>query len=209
MTRSTASAACGCLVLLALCPPARAGAEQPGGLEPSVVERGYTDPFTVEVLGEVRFNATIDDDNDRLYNLAIAPGIGVFVVKGLQIGLQPQLRLDKAEDEDGDSYSVVYGGAGLFVNYVIDVRSVVFPFVGVVFAALGGESSVDIPTIGTSETRFNVVEIGPQLGVKIVIGNGILTLGFSYAFQTWGYEDLDRRSDRHLFWVGTGLGFWI
>jgi hypothetical protein len=172
-------------------------------------QKRYTDPLTVEFLGEIAFNARIDEDDDKFFQLVIAPGFGLFVVKGLQLGLQPQVRFDKSEDETGAFFSMVYGGVGIFVNYVIDVKSIVFPYLGVNFAGLGGKTETDTP-LGTSESDFNIVEVGPQVGLKVVLGtNGILTLGFSYAFQSWGYEDVDNRSDMHVIWVRTGLGFWL
>jgi hypothetical protein len=178
--------------------PAEAGAE-----------RRYTDQFTVEPIGELRFNATIDEDDDKLFQLAVAPGIGVFLAKGLEVGFQPQLRLERLDASD-DDYTQVYGGAGLFVDYVFDPGSIVFPYVGVGFSALGGTTRADLAGIGGVDYSFNVVEVGPHVGIKILLGrNGILTVGFSYAFQSWGYEDVDDRDDRHLFWVGTGLGFWL
>lgn len=205
MTRSTIAFAAVLIIGIGIATEATAQDEA----SPVPAARRYTDPLTVEILGEFTFNARIDEDDDKAYQLVFAPGVGLFVVKGLQLGLQPQVRFDRSEDETGSYFSMVYGGVGIFVNYVIDVRSIIFPYFGVNFAALGGETETDTP-LGVSKSTFNVVEVGPQLGLKIVLGtNGILSFGFSYGFQTWGYEGRDNRADVHTFWLRTGLGFWL
>lgn len=194
-----------CVILVAAAGAAFEASAQDTAGDTAPAQRRYTDQYTVEFLGEVRFNATLEEDDDKFFDLAIAPGIGFFMVKGLQIGLQPQFRFQRDVDAEDGALDIFLGGAGLFVNYVIDVRSIVFPFLGVAFAALGGKAD---STYGGID--FNVIDVGPQIGLKIVAGkNGILTLAFSYAFESQADDLSDNRFEMHKFWVGMGIGFWL
>lgn len=196
-----AASAAAALTLL----PAAAGA-QTGTL--ALEGKRFTEPYALEIEGEFDFNAVINEDDSKLYNFMLGPSIGVFVVKGLQIGGVPTLWFIIEEDGDGDQTTILAGGLTIFMRYVFDTNTIVFPFLGVRFGAFGG--TIDFDTgVGNVERTINIINVGPEVGIKIAFHRAVATIFFRYLFNTTGIEDIDDRENSHDIRLGVGFGLWI
>jgi hypothetical protein len=112
------------------------------GAQIASTAKRYTDPLTIEIEGDFDFQAllgdeSLDDNDNKQYSLTFGPAVGLFVVKGLQLGLCPAVTFTKLDTGDGDTTYVV-GGVSLFMRYVVDLHSIVYPFFGVRMGAFGG-----------------------------------------------------------------------
>jgi hypothetical protein len=182
------------------------------GAQVASAEKRYTDPMTIEIEGDFDFDAilddkSLDDSEVKRYSLAFAPAVGLFVVKGLQLGLAPAVQFDMIED-GGDKISSVLGGAYIFLRYVLDLRSIVYPFFGVRMGALGGEDKIESGGAEHS-TDSTVLNAGPEVGLKIEVSHAIFTFYFRYLFNGIKYEDIDNWDHKHAIRLGVGFGLWI
>lgn len=199
------------LIILVAWPAHRARAQPASGYSaptemPGLQEKRFTEPFGLEIGGTFSFNAHLEDDDDnKTYNFMFGPSFGVFVAKGLQIGGVPTVLFTKSEN--GASVSYLAGGLVLFLNYIFDTHTIVFPYLGAGFGAFGGKIDLDLPM--SDDTSMNILRVGPNVGIKIVFNRSVTTLSFSYAFNSMGMEDIDDRSEYHEIMLGVGFGLWI
>lgn len=166
--------------------------------------RRYTDPLVIELGGEFMFDGRInDDDDDKEYTFMFGPLLGVFVIKGLQLGGIPSVWF--LINDNGRETTTVLGGLTLFLRYIFDIRSIVFPFVGSKFGALGGESEHI-----WGEQSLTVLNIGPEVGIKVLAGKKvIITIFFEYLFNSMKIEDFDDWQEYHTIRLGAEIGFWV
>jgi len=177
----------------------------PGCVPNKILACNYTEPFGIEFEGRFQFDANMEDDGDgKQYNLMFGPALGVFLAKGFQIGFIPTLRLTKYTD--GEDYTFVAGGAMLLLRYIIDTRSIVFPYFGALMGALGGKT--DMGVLG--ENEYTILSVGPETGLKILVaGRAIVTLYLNYQFNSQGDDLDDDWTESHVINLGIGFGFWI
>jgi hypothetical protein len=181
---------------------------QEGTLSPG---KRYTDPMVFEIEGDMDLAAMIEDEDlddgdgkQLIFNLS--PMFGLFVVKGLEIGAFPTLMI-QWQEEGNDSLTTVAGGAGILVRYVIDLRNIVFPFIGVRMAALGGLYKLEDGW--NEELDLTILHVGPELGLKVEVSHAVFTLYFRYHFSGTKYEDIDDWDHLHTILFGVGFGLWI
>jgi hypothetical protein len=193
----------------------------------TLARKTFTRPWSAEFEGDMTFSfqqlrtttVVLGTDNEvvgsasgdeKIYSVRLSPALGVFLVKGLQAGIQPLFVYSQADCEASEGFASrtekeIGGGMDVFLRYVIDTRGSIYPFLGFSIGGIGGK--VEKPW---GESGFDVFEVGPQLGIKFIVGGrGILTLSFSYQFQSFGLESADGREARHTISFGTGLGFWL
>lgn len=182
------------------------------GAQVQPTERRYTDPLTIEIEGDFEFSAVLDDeslDNEegKQYTLVFSPSIGLFVAKGLELGLAPGVQFQMQEEGD-DKVSQVLGGASIFLRYVVDLRSIVFPFFGVRMGAFGGQLKYESGSLEDS-TDLTVLNVGPEVGIKIEVSHAIFTFYFRYLFNGIKIEDIKDWDHSHDIRLGVGFGLWI
>jgi hypothetical protein len=182
---------------------------QEGALGPA---KRYTDPMTLEFEGDLELSVLmedegLDDSDGKQLTFNLSPMIGLFVVKGFEIGAVPTLLLEYLWAGD-DSMLTVAGGLGLVLRYVIDLRSIVFPFIGVRMAALGGQVKVKSGDY-ESDTDLTILNVGPELGLKVEVSHAIFTVYFRYLFSGTKEENNDDWDHLHTILLGVGFGLWI
>lgn len=165
----------------------------------------YTEPFGLEFEGLFQFNAHVIEHMDsKTFGFLFGPSLGLFVVKGLQIGVAPIVAF--SYDTDGESTTSADGGASLFVNYIFDTHSILFPYVGALMGARGG---VIKPENG-NDINYKILSVGPEVGMKVLVaGRAIVTLYLDYLFSSRGDELEDDWTEYHDVNLGLGIGFWI
>ena len=182
---------------------------QEGALSPG---KRYTDPMVFEIEGDMDLavmleDEDLDDSDGKQLIFNLSPMFGLFVVKGLEIGAFPTLMIQWQAGGD-DSLTTVAGGAGILLRYVIDLRNIVFPFIGVRMAALGGQTKIDVSGF-ESETDMTILYVGPELGLKVEVSHAVFTVYFRYHFSGTKYEDDDDWDHLHTILFGVGFGLWI
>jgi hypothetical protein len=190
-----------------LLPPA-AHAQAPAAYTPpacpnKIVACRYTEPFGIEFEGLFGFNANIEEHvDDKEYTFLLSPAIGVFVIKGLQLGLAPSFIFDIVKD--GNENKTYAGGATLFGRYIFDIHSIVFPYVGARMGALGSK------TENGFDRELTILNIGPEIGIKLLVAQrAIVTIFFNYMFNSMGDEPEDDWREIHNIYMGVAFGFWI
>jgi hypothetical protein len=132
----------------------------------------------------------------------LSPALGVFVIKGLQIGLAPSFIFYIIGH--GNESKTYAGGMTLFGRYIFDIHSIVFPYVGARMGALGSI------TENGFDTELTILNIGPEIGIKLLVAQrAIVTIFFNYMFNSMGDEPEDDWREIHNIYMGVAFGFWI
>jgi outer membrane protein OmpA-like peptidoglycan-associated protein len=169
-------------------------------------QKRYTDKLTMEVDGAIYFSGTFDADDYTFMKFYLSPSVGIFVAKGVVIGIAPGLIYERFDPAGPGNLEVdVSGGALVYVGYVLDIKKVVFPYVQAGIGGFGGQSEE-----AGVVTRFNAFAVAPEVGLKFVADrNGIFTLGFRYMYQNIGRSGDPTRDNNHSFYLGLGVGVWF
>jgi len=194
----------------------------------SLQRRVFTSQWVVEIEGGITFSFQqtgefiiispenlsneykIETSVKNSYSFRLNPSISLFVVKGFEIGVQPifiysQNKIEKTESFQGSTFEEFGGGGDVIFRYIVNTKSRIYPFIGLNVGGVRGKSEDN-----HFSSEFDAFEIGPQIGLKFVLGGrGILSLLFSYRFQSVGYDILDSREARHSIEIGSGLGFFL
>ena len=178
---------------------------------PEADKRRYTDKMTMELGSRVSFSGVFYQNNYNRYQIMLGPLYGIFVFKGLQVGLKPVFYYYN-DDPSGADNKTTEMNIGIFVSlaYVLDLKKIVFPYFQLNVGGFWGRETYHDSIGNQIKANKNSVGFGPEVGLKILVGrNGIISLGVQYLYETIGVTNKSTRDNRHSFFLDLGFGFWF
>ncbi len=155
----------------------------------------------LEIGGSLVFQQITPVSNGKtgtsLSYLSIAPNFGIFVIDGLEVGLNP-LGVSTVSGSGPTLTTLNFMG---FISYNQSTPS------GVIFPFVEGQAGYTAQTSGSTISGFTWAG---RAGIKAaVVKGGLLTLGAMYTQITLSPEGAKERYGSNIFSVATGFTVWF
>jgi hypothetical protein len=146
------------------------------------------------------------EDNYSGIGLNISPFIGVFVVKGLSIGLDVPLSYSTTKTEDNDKLSVFNFSVGPFIRYYFNTP-MFKPFIHTQFGYSTYNYHVNYSDPDIEDDKYDINSLSYKFGAGLAI---FITEKLSLDIMgSYNYIDYIDNSDDREWNIGADLGFSI
>ena len=149
----------------------------------------YAKQKTFEIGGDIMINSieyTFEESNYSMYNgshtttnIIIDGTVGMFVIDGLKLALEPAIQLSYSEGSSWNQSKIYFSP-----EYILNMKSNVYPYLG------GSAGYTSQSYSGSSSATHGGFSWGLKGGIKInAFGNALINVGISYFREKYDYSD--------------------